>query len=114
MRIYDDYVKKYSDDILEKKKKDPETIEELDRQLKYMEKSITALRSTTAKLEQQTKTNIKKRTIENSELIEELNKIRLEKTEQENRLERDTLKLQKLALEKSRMQREYQNMKLSS
>jgi hypothetical protein len=47
-------------------------------------------------------------------LIEELNKIRLEKTEQENRLERDTLKLQKLALEKSRMQKEYQNMKLSS
>jgi hypothetical protein len=51
MRIYDDYVKKYSDDILEKNKKDPETIEELDRQLKYMEKSITALRSTTGKLE---------------------------------------------------------------
>jgi hypothetical protein len=31
MRIYDNYVKKYSDEILEKKKKDPETIEELDR-----------------------------------------------------------------------------------
>jgi hypothetical protein len=31
MRIYEFYVKKYSDEILEKKKKDPETIEELDR-----------------------------------------------------------------------------------
>lgn len=31
MRIYEAYVKKYSDEILEKKKKDPETIEELDR-----------------------------------------------------------------------------------
>ena len=31
MRIYENYVKKYSDEILEKKKKDPETIEELDR-----------------------------------------------------------------------------------
>jgi predicted metalloprotease len=31
MRIYEDYVKTYSDEILEKKKKDPETIEELDR-----------------------------------------------------------------------------------
>lgn len=47
MRIYESYVKKYSDEILEKKKKDPETIEELDRQLKYMEKSIGALRGMT-------------------------------------------------------------------
>lgn len=31
MRIYDLFVKKYSEEILEKKKKDPETIEELDR-----------------------------------------------------------------------------------
>jgi hypothetical protein len=44
MRVYEGYVKKYSEEILEKKKKDPETIEELDRQLKYMEKSIGALR----------------------------------------------------------------------
>jgi len=44
MRIYENYVKKYSDEILEKKKKDPETIEELDRQLKYMEKSISTLK----------------------------------------------------------------------
>ncbi len=47
MKIYEAYVKKYSDEILEKKKKDPETIEELDRQLKYMEKSIGALRGMT-------------------------------------------------------------------
>ena len=31
MKIYEKYVKQYSDEILEKKKKDPETIEELDR-----------------------------------------------------------------------------------
>jgi hypothetical protein len=51
MRIYDQYVKKYSDEILEKKKKDPETIEELDRQLKYMEKSIGTLKVNTMKNE---------------------------------------------------------------
>lgn len=51
MRIYETYAKEYSEEILEKKKKDPETIEELDRQLKYMEKSITALRATTGKAE---------------------------------------------------------------
>lgn len=31
MDIYETYVKKYSEEIVEKKKKDPETIEELDR-----------------------------------------------------------------------------------
>jgi hypothetical protein len=49
MRIYEGYVKKYSDEILEKKKKDPETIEELDRQLRYMEKSISTLKGNTVK-----------------------------------------------------------------
>ena len=71
--IFDFFIKivswLYSEEILEKKKKDPETIEELDRQLKYMEKSITALRSTTVKAEVSTKGNIKKRTLENTDLI---------------------------------------------
>lgn len=62
MRIYEGYVKKYSDDILEKKKKDPETIEELDRQLRYMERSIGQLRGMTVKAEVVTKASVKKRT----------------------------------------------------
>jgi len=44
MKIYKMYVKEYSDEILEKKKKDPEMIEELNRQLIYMEKSINSLK----------------------------------------------------------------------
>ena len=93
MTIYEKYVKKYSDEILEKKKKDPETIEELDRQLKYMEKSIGALRGMTTKAEQRTKSNVKKRTKENTELIHELNDLRYSKRALENRLEAETLKL---------------------
>lgn len=31
MNIYNNYVRKHTDEILENKKKDPETIEELDR-----------------------------------------------------------------------------------
>lgn len=103
MRIYETYVKKYSDEILEKKKKDPETIEELDRQLKYMEKSIGALRSMTTKAEVRTKTNIKKRTKENTELILELNELRLMKRNLENKLEAEELKTQKLKLDMKRM-----------
>lgn len=47
MQIYNKYVRAHTDEILENKKKDPETIEELDRQLQYMEKSISILKSST-------------------------------------------------------------------
>ena len=87
MKIYENYVKKYSDEILEKKKKDPETIEELDRQLKYMEKSISMLKSNTSKNESNTKVNIKSKTKENTELIHELTELRVHKKELENELE---------------------------
>ena len=76
MRIYEGYVKKYSDEILEKKKKDPETIEELDRQLNYMYKSISTLKGNTVKNESRTKTNIKSKTRENTLLIGELSELR--------------------------------------
>ena len=91
MRIYESYVKKYSDEILEKKKKDPETIEELDRQLKYMEKSVGALKQNTSKNESNTKVNIKKKTKENTELIAELNELRVRKKELENEMEAKAL-----------------------
>jgi hypothetical protein len=71
-----------------------------------MEKSITALRATTGKAEQQTKSNIKKRTHENKDLIDELNQIRLMKKRLENELEDETLKLQKLALDKTKLSRD--------
>lgn len=97
--IYDRYVKEYSDEILEKKKKDPETIEELDRQLRYMEKSITTLKQNTTKNEMMTKTNIKEKTGENTKLIKELNELRDKKRELETELEGLQLKFQKLNLE---------------
>jgi hypothetical protein len=48
MNIYNKYVRAHTDEILENKKKDPETIEELDRQLQYMEKSIGILKTSTS------------------------------------------------------------------
>lgn len=106
MRIYENYVKQYSDEILEKKKKDPETIEELDRQLKYMEKSIGTLKGNTSKNESRTKTNIKKKTRENTELIRELNDLRIRKKELESELEAKALTIQKLKLERDRRKKE--------
>ena len=71
-----------------------------------MEKSIGALRQTTGKTESRIKTNIKKRTNENTELIHELNELRFQKRDFENKLEAETLKLQKLALDKTRFSRD--------
>jgi hypothetical protein len=58
MNIYNRYVREHTDEILENKKKDPETIEELDRQLQYMEKSIAILKSSTMQNQAKTKLNI--------------------------------------------------------
>ena len=114
MEIFETYVKKYSEEIVEKKKKDPETIEELDRQLKYMEKSIGALRQTTVRAEVKVKANIKSKTKENLELINELNELRKAKIDLESALEAETLRLQKLALDKTRLSRDINSKKSSA
>eukprot|EP00349_Pseudokeronopsis_sp_Brazil_P002184 CAMPEP_0202963120 /NCGR_PEP_ID=MMETSP1396-20130829/7115_1 /ASSEMBLY_ACC=CAM_ASM_000872 /TAXON_ID= /ORGANISM="Pseudokeronopsis sp., Strain Brazil" /LENGTH=86 /DNA_ID=CAMNT_0049684087 /DNA_START=215 /DNA_END=475 /DNA_ORIENTATION=- len=86
MSIYERYVQKYSDEILEKKKKDPETIEELDRQLNYMYKSKNTLEANSAKNEVRTKKNKDKKTKENEGLIYELNFLRIRMKELETEL----------------------------
>ena len=79
MQLNQDYVMPRITELLEKKKKDPETIEELDRQLRYMERSIATLKVNTIKNETRTKNDIKKRTQENTQLIADLNELRIEK-----------------------------------
>jgi hypothetical protein len=54
---------------MDPKKKDNDTVEELDRQLKYMERSIANIKVNTIKNEQRTRNDIKKRTKENTQLI---------------------------------------------
>ena len=76
MAIYQANLKEYSEELLDKKKKDPETIIELDKQLKYMEKSIDQLKHSTTRNFTKSKENIKKRTNENTELIGQLTKLR--------------------------------------
>lgn len=74
------------------KKKDPEALEELDRQLRYMERSIATLKVNTIKNETRTKNDIKKRTKENTQLIVELNSIKFE----EKKLKTEIMKKNKL------------------
>lgn len=81
MKLNQDYVRPRASELLEKKKKDPETIEELDRQLRYMERSITQLKVNTIKNENRTRLHIKKKTGENTKLITELNDLKKHKKE---------------------------------
>lgn len=100
MDIYKKYVKDYIEEILENKKKDPETIEELERQLQYMEKSIDTLRLATAKIQRKTKVNITNRRQENNDLIQDLNDVRESKKKLEGEKKNLELEIQKLKLEK--------------
>lgn len=60
-------------------RKDADSIEEIEHQLRYMEKSITGIHDTQLKSMKRFKVDLRKRTQENSTLIQELNKLRLEK-----------------------------------
>ncbi len=54
-----------AEEIMSKQRKDPETFDELGRQLRYMERSIATIKVNTIKNETRTKNDIKKRTKEN-------------------------------------------------
>jgi hypothetical protein len=56
-----------------------------------MEKSISTLKSNTSKNESKTKSNIKLKTKENTELITELNELRLRKKKLEHELDAKAL-----------------------
>jgi len=60
------------------KKKDIEHIEQLDRELRYMERSIATLKINAIKQEERDKNEIKKKTKENTHLVVELNIIKFE------------------------------------
>ena len=68
------------------KKRDPEALEELNKQLKYMEDMITQLRVNTTKNETRTKNDIKLKTKENTQLIVDLNNLKFENKKQQNAL----------------------------
>ncbi|OMJ86865.1 hypothetical protein SteCoe_11496 [Stentor coeruleus] len=70
------------------KRKDAESIEEIEHQLRYMEKSITGINNKQLKSMKRFKVDLRKRTQENSTLIQELNKLRLEKKKDEDKIKK--------------------------
>ena len=107
MEIYTLFVREHMTDILENKKKDPETIEELGRKKQYLAKSKATLESSTAINEAKTKININKRRKENNSLITDLEAVRSSKKALERELEDKQLIIQKVKLDSQKKQREF-------
>lgn len=109
MQLNQDYVRPRASELLEKKKKDPETIEELDRQLRYMERSITQLKVNTIKNENRTKLHIKKKTDENQKLIQELNimKKNIKNISSENKMLKDQIRDGEEKLKQNKQREEF-------
>lgn len=111
MLLYNQFVKPLSDEIQQQKQKDPEIIEELDRQLKYMEKTIGSFRSTTQKNHAKSINNIKKRTTDNKALIDELSQLREEQRARQRDLNRLDMQIQGVALKKKRLESDLDQLK---
>jgi len=111
MHIHKANAKDHADEVLEKKKKDPETIEELDKHLKYMEKSISQLKKSTQVQLAKSRKQIRKQTKDNKDLIRELSVLRKEdKTRKEGQDAIDK-KINKINQEKRRVEGEIEKYK---
>lgn len=107
MKLNQDYVMSQAAyQEMGKGKKDPEALEELDRQLRYMERSIATLKVNTIKNETRTSNDIKKRTKENTQLLVELNSIKLEVKKLQTEIAKKQQLYQKLDQEINVMKRD--------
>ena len=88
MKLNQDYVLSQVAYSSTGKKRDPEALEELNKQLKYMEDLITLLKVNTTKNETRTRSDIKLKTKENTQLIIDLNNLKYESKKQQNMQER--------------------------
>ena len=96
MKLNQDYVKSEVAYQNQGKKRDPEAIEELDKQLHYMERTIAALRTNTSKNETRIRIENNIKTKENTHLIDDLNRLKFENKKQDVILEKKELELQML------------------
>ena len=89
--LHEKYVKNASNKVMERLKKDPGNVADLERQIKHMEKSLKAASDQAKAKLTQGKSSLNQRINENKVLIEELNRLRkdnedLKKKNQEMRM----------------------------
>ena len=120
MQIYRNHVAdKASEEVISKKQKDPELIDQLDKHLKYMEKQIRQLQDTSSKNLKKAKDHIHTRTEENKDLIIALTGLREKDHDRQKKQYTVDKKITEINLSKRRinteiekMQEEMQKMKL--
>lgn len=78
------YIRYVKNELGKVSKKDPECIEEMEEQLKFMTKSINIMKGSLSQSHGRSKGDMRKRTIENSTLIQELHDLR--KTKKANEM----------------------------
>ena len=106
MKLNQDYVKSevaYKDNA---KKRDPEAIEELDKQLHYMERTIAALRTNTTKNSERIRIENGIKTKENTHLIDDLNRLKFENKKQSVILQKKKEEYKRLEHEQSKLVKE--------
>ena len=111
MAIYRNHVKKQSEEVINKKQKDPELIEQLDKHLKFREKEIRKLQEDSSKTIKKAKAHLENRTEENKKLIVFLEQLRdKDKKRNETQGELDQA-ITKCQLDKRRITNEIEKMK---
>ena len=83
LKIFEKFVKPYQEEILARKKKDPETIEEMDRQLRFLEKCKGQMKLNAQRSDFAFKHVKKEEMLDNVELMKELKKMREKKRKYE-------------------------------
>lgn len=92
-KLYKKYV---STELGKVSKKDPECIDEMEEQMRYMQKSIGLMKDTQSRSEMKAKEDMHKRTMENSSLITELYQLRNAKKNNENRIKQLQLQMKNI------------------
>ena len=94
-------------------KEDPESIAEMRRHVAHLELSMAGLRESKSKLGNRMKADARKRTLENSQLIQELNKLRGDKHELELKTKMLEQQVKGFSAQLSRMEDETQKLATS-
>lgn len=105
MKLNQEYVMSQQQHTNQEAKKDQEVIHDLSRQLRYMEENMAQHKCNAVKNEKRVKTDIKKKTKENTQLIIDLNAIKFEDKKGVIALKKKELELEMLKGQNARLMR---------
>ena len=111
MALYRQHVKTQSAEVMTKKQKDPELIDQLDKHLKFREKEIRQLQENSSKTVKKAKDHLANRTKENKRLIVLLEELRQKDKDRKKDQGIVDKQITKFFLDKRRIDTEIEKMK---